>query len=515
MASCNKLGVWTEVHRSDLPSHANVLPIKWVYKMKLTMDGTLDKRKARVTPKGFKEREGIDYTDVFAPTGKYKSMRIGLSLSAKWNYELDQLDVPTAFLNAPVHEDIYVEMPDGYKKEGYVYKLNRALYGLKQAPREWYLMISAFISEQLGFSPTVSDPCLFHRRSRTGRLMLLFLFVDDFQVSYHSADKREWDTYKRKLVERFNTKDMGASEFILGMRIRRDRKQCTITLDQELYICKALEKYGLSECKPVHTPETDSGPSDMDAAVQQSDEKQIDIRGYQEIVGTLLYAAISTRPDIAHAVLQLTKHMQSPYVHHMTAAMRVLRYLSGTKERGLVFGRSQQHIGNGNGNGSVRVNDSEMMTVAAYADANWGGNVGSDRKSIMGWIVTLNGDVVSWASKKQRTVAQSTCEAELYAEAAAINEVLWQRGLLGEMGLTVDDASVVYGDNQSTITLSRNGVKSERTKHVDIKYHFVTERVNDGTIMLQWIPTTEQRADILTKPLGRVLFSKMRGEIMM
>ena len=505
IASCNKLSVWTEVRRTDLPSGANVLPIKWVYKKKLTMDGKLDKRKARVTPKGCHQIEGRDYKEVYAATGKYKSMRIGLSLAAKWDYELDQLDVPTAFLNAPIHENVYVEMPDGYKRDGYVYKLNKALYGLKQAPREWYLMISAFISEQLGFRPCVSDPCLFHRRSRTGRLMLLFLFVDDFQVSYHKADKQEWDKYKGKLVARYNTKDMGASEFILGMRIKRDRINRTITLDQELYVCKALEKYGLSECTPAHTPETESSPSDMDTS-DQSSELPTDIRPYQEIVGTLLYAAISTRPDIAHAVLQLTKHMQSPQERHMRAAKRVMRYLSGTRQMGLMFGRSQH-------NHNSSRND-ELMVVAAYADANWGGNVGSDRKSIMGWVVTLNGDVVSWASKKQRTVSQSTCEAELYAEGAAINEVLWQRGLLGELGLTVESGSVVYGDNQSTITLSKNGVKSERTKHVDIKYHFITETVNDGTIRLQWIPTAQQQADIFTKPLGRVLFERLRGGIM-
>lgn len=190
----------------------------------------------------------------------------------------------------------------------------------------------------------------------------------------------------------------------------------------------------------------------------------------------------------------------------MRAAKRVMRYLSGTRQMGLMFGRSQH-------NHNSSRND-ELMVVAAYADANWGGNVGSDRKSIMGWVVTLNGDVVSWASKKQRTVSQSTCEAELYAEGAAINEVLWQRGLLGELGLTVESGSVVYGDNQSTITLSKNGVKSERTKHVDIKYHFITETVNDGTIRLQWIPTAQQQADIFTKPLGRVLFERLRGGIM-
>jgi hypothetical protein len=151
--------------------------------------------------------------------------------------------------------------------------------------------------------------------------------------------------------------------------------------------------------------------------------------------------------------------------------------------------------------------------VCAFADADWA-NDKADRKSISGWVAKINGDPISWSSKKQRVVSMSTCEAELYAEAAAIQEVLWLRDLLKELGLTVQFGSLVYGDNQSAIAVSKNGVKGERTKHVDVKYHFITETVEQGKVKLKWIPTTEQQADIFTKALARPVFEHFRAELM-
>jgi hypothetical protein len=403
-----------------------------------------------------------------------------------------------------------MEMPEGYKEPGMVLKLNKALYGLKQAPRNWYKLISKFVKDELGFTPTISDPCFFFKISKTGRPIFFFMFVDDFQVSYHRSDKAEWESLKTQLVVRFNTKDMGESKWILGMRIQRDRKAGTLTLDQELYVTKALEKYGLSECRTVATPELlgQGVTDDSDGASGPANKER-----YMEMVGTLLYAAISTRPDIAHGVQQLTKHMQSPLQRHELAAERVLRYLAGTKDICLIFGRSKSNLSQSSGSEPSLRGITQSLAVNAFSDADWA-NDRIDRKSITGWVAKVNGDIISWASKKQRVVAQSTCEAELYAEAAAIQEVLWQRGLLNELNLPVQDGSIIYGDNQSTITISKNGIKSERTKHIDVKYHFVTEQINAGTIKVQWVPTTDQQADIFTKALARPQFERLRKELM-
>jgi hypothetical protein len=507
IASCINKGVWEEVKTKDLPAGANVLPCKWVYKVKVDETGAAIQHKSRITPKGFRQKEGKDYFEVFARTGMYKTMRFGLSLAAKWDHELEQLDVPTAFLNADLEEDVYMQLPEGYRegKDGMVLRLKKSLYGLKQSPRNWYIRVSTFILERLGFKATVSDPCLFWKRSKTGRLILIYLFVDDFQGSFHRDDREEWNESKAQLVKEFNTKDMGESKWMLGMRITRDRKARTITLDQEVYVSKALEKYGYSECTTRPTPEV------VGAAHQEPTDDQrkpVDRQRYMEITGTLMYAAISTRLDIAHAVFYLASHMLAPTQQHMTAADRVMRYLAGTRSLGLTFGTR-----NGGVLGDSRGQTRTQVDVCAYADADWANGKG-DRRSITGWVSKVNGDPISWASKKQRTVALSTCEAELYAESAAIQEVLWLRGLLKELGLQSHVGSEVFGDNQSAIAVTKNGIKGERTKHVDVKYHFVTETVERGDVRLKWIPTAEQQADIFTKALAQPIFEQLRSQLM-
>jgi hypothetical protein len=505
--SCIEKGVWEEVHLKDLPVGTNVLPVKWVYKVKIDETGAAGIYKARLTPKGFRQKEGIDYFEVFAPTGKYKTMRFGLSVTARWDHELEQLDVPTAFLNADLEEDVFMQLPEGYRdgKEGVVLRLKKSLYGLKQAPRNWSMRLKKFIIDILGYSSTVSDPCLFWKRSKTGRLMMLFVFVDDIQSSFHRDDRAEWNQSKLQLVAEFNTKEMGTSSWMLGMRITRDRKAKTITLDQEVYITKALEKYDYSQCTTRPTPEVVGA-----AHQEQSDEQRqpTDRQRYMEITGTLMYAAISTRPDIAHAVFYLASHMVAPTRLHMAAADRVMRYLAGTRGLGLIFGSR-----NGGVLGDSRGHTRTQVDVCAYADADWANSKG-DRRSITGWVSKVNGDPISWASKKQRTVALSTCEAELYAESAAIQEVLWLRGLLKELGLQSQVGSIVHGDNQSAIAVTKNGIKGERTKHVDVKYHFVTETVDRGDVQLKWIPTAEQQADIFTKALPQPSFEQLRAQLM-
>jgi hypothetical protein len=486
---CIAQETWQLVKRSDLPRGTNIIPVKWVFKIKTDENGAVTKYKARITPKGFKQRHGVDYFEVFANTGKYKTLRVALSLAARRNMELRQLDVPQAFTQAALDEDVYMEMPQGFETDGMVCHLKKSLYGLKQSPRNWYLLISGFIAGEMGFRATVSDPCLFWKKSRTGQQILLFLFVDDMQVAFDKEDEREWEEAHQQLKRRFNITNLGESTFMLGMRITRDRSARTLKLDQELYITKALEKFGLDRCKTAPTPgeRTGSGTQSPVEDREGTNCQPTDLKLYQEKVGTLLYAAISTRPDIAFAVNKLAQSMQAPTVAHAKACDRVFRYLAGTKSTGLLFGRNS---------------DANELSVSAYADADWGSDH-TDRKSITGWVTMVNGDPVSWASKKQKVVSQSSCEAELYAEAAAINEIKWLRGLLSEIGLSPVSVPVLYGDNQSTQELSKNGVKSERTKHIDIKYHFVTDEVSSGKVRLQWIPTTQQLADILTKALGR------------
>ena len=394
MASIDEMDVWDLVPRSSVPRGQIVIACKWVFKIKTDEHGAVTVYKARLTPKGFMQREGINVYETFAATGKYKSMRIGLSIAAACDYELDQMDVPVAFQQADLDEEVYMELPEGFRegREHLVCKLKKALYGLKQGPRNWWLLISKFLAV-MGFKATVSDPCLFFKRSQSGRLLLLFLFVDDMQVGYHLTDLVEWSALKAQLVQRFNTKDMGASTWILGMRITRNRKARTITLDQELYVTKALQRYGMQQCKMASTPEavgavTGCSEEELSAPAEQ--------HLFQEIVGTLMYAAVSCRLDIAHAVHSLASDMQAPTGRSMLAAKRVLRYLAATKDIGLVFGAL---AGGKSAVSDTRGHGSTLIEVCAYADADWA-NDKKDRKSITGWVAKLNGDPISWSSKK-------------------------------------------------------------------------------------------------------------------
>lgn len=523
-AGCEAQQTWELVDRSSLPRDANIIPVKWVFRIKTDENGAVAKYKARITPKGFKQRRGVDYFEVYASTGKYKSLRVALSLAARRDMELRQLDVPQAFTQAALKEKVYMEMPEGFEVAGKVCLLLKSLYGLKQSPRNWWLLVSAFIIVEMGWHATVSDPCLFWKISRTGQLMLLFLFVDDMQAAFDKADEVEWEEYHAMLKRRFNITDLGESKFMLGMRITRDRREKTIKLDQELYITKALEKFGLDRCKIAPTPGVQVGsraPSievDTPSCEREGDhhpsvsrtlagvsgplasDAPIDVKVYQEKVGTLLYAAISTRPDVAYAVNKLAQNMLAPTVAAGKACDHIFRYLAGTKSRGLLFGRGTS-------------TSSSETTVTAYADADWGSDH-TDRKSITGWVAMLNGDPVSWASKKQKVVSQSSCEAELYAEAAAINELKWLHGLLKELGVSVREAPTLLGDNQSTQELSKNGVKSERTKHIDIKYHFITDEVSKGNVNLRWVSTKDQLADVLTKALPQATHEQICSQLM-
>lgn len=495
------MGTWTKVKRSTLAHGTNVIKSKWVFKYKHNEFGVVTERKARLTPKGFMQKEGKDYFDVFAQTGQYKSLRVLLSVVASNDYELEQMDVPSAFCNASLEENVHVfmEMPEGFEEDGYVLMLNKALYGLKQGPRQWWLMISKFIVEKMGYTQCASDRCLFVKQSKTGKPMYMYLFVDDFQAAYRASDRAEFDVIRQMLVDEYRTKVLGPSRWMLGMRITRDRVRRTITLDQERHVIKALEKFRFHESKAEDTP----GEPNIEQLVSPTGvlDEPTDRVWYMEVVGSLIYIATSTRPDISHAVHMVCKHMQVPLYRHRLMVERILRYLNGTRSLGLLFGRNTSG------------DDQRGMSIEAYCDADWANDT-AERKSVTGWITKLNGDVISWASKKQNNVALSTCEAELYAEVEAFKEVMWLRDLMMELGIHTQPTSLVYCDNRATVTVSKNGVKNGRTKHVDLRNHFVVQTIESGNIETQWIATTEQQADALTKPLSRNIFIRLRDLIM-
>jgi len=509
---------FTIVSRASLPHGTRVIDSKYVFKIKIDENGNEERLKARIVPKGYMQTHGVDYHEIFAPTLKYTTLRILLSLTALEDRDLYMVDVSNAFLNAEVKEDVYIEIPEGFKPDDggdYVLKLIKALYGIHQGPREWYLLVSKFLVEELGFTQLVTDPCMFYIITKTGNKIVLSMFVDDYLAAVLKEDAAEWVEIKNKFMKRFKCTDKGEAKLILGMRITRDRENNKLYLDQEVYVTKKLEEFKMIDCKPVATPgakgvDLNEVEVDDDTIATTNDDdkdknKPVSIKQYMKLVGGLLYASLSTRPDITHAVHQLTMHTQSPRDIHWIAGKRVLRYLQGSKEVGLQFG--------GRTDANNKLFDASIMVIEAYADADYANDT-KDRKSITGWIVKLNGDVISWSSKKQSTVSLSTCESELYAEASCIQEVMWLQHLLNELGLHVKSQSIIHQDNQSTIEISKHGIIREKTKHIDVKYKFISEQIQSNKIKVEYISTENQQADILTKGLDKVKFLQHRKSLM-
>ena len=493
-----------------LPNGKKAMKCKWVFKKKINSQGKVVRFKARLCAKGYTQQEGVDYFETFAPVMKYKSMRIILAIVAKLDYEFKQLDVLTAFLNALMKEEVYMEQPEGYEEgtKDMVCRLIKTIYGTKQAPREWNKEVNEFIVNELQLNRCTSDSCVYVKKSRTGKVIIVAIFVDDFTAAYDSTDEGEWNQMKQKLMSKYKMKDLGDVEWILGMKVVRDRSRRIIKLDQEVYVEKILEKFNMERSKEVDTPSVPGIKySKQDAPTTEKEKEEMREKPYRELVGSLLYAAISTRPDIAHAVNTISRHMSNPGEKLWIAGKRILRYLRGTSKLGLVF--------NGKNEKAIPTDKNKLSSdIVVYVDSDWSGDT-DERKSTTGFYVFIYGCVVNWWSKKQTTVSLSSAEAEYMAICAATQEVKWVRIFMKEVLMNEElESTIMFSDSQSAIDISKNDVHHGRTKHIDIRHHFIRQEINNGEIKLEWIATHYQLADMLTKALGVKVFLNLRNQIM-
>lgn len=485
---------------TDLPEGRKKIGSKWVYKHKIGKDGTIESYKARLCAKGYSQKEGIDYNETFAPVLKYKSLRIILALAAINDLEIKQMDVETAFLNATIKEEVYMQQPEGYETGGAksACKLNKTLYGTKQAPNEWNAELDQFITST-GYTRCLSDTCIYVRVSRSGRTMILAIFVDDIISVYAKEDEEEWLQYKALFLNKYKMKDLGDAEWVLKMRIKRDRSKRLITIDQNVYIEKVIKQFNMENSTVVPTPATEQPLTENDSPTTDEARQQMKNIPYRSLVGALMYASVSTRPDIAYAVNSISRFMENPGQAHWQAGKRIIRYLNGTSKVGLKY----------DGGGKQ---DSMKLTV--YADADWAGDIDS-RKSTSGMVIKLNNCVISWLSKKQQTVALSTAEAEYMAISAAVQEVKWIKQLLNELKVNLGTEPItLYTDNKAAIAIGENDVQHNRTKHIDIRHHFIRDEVKNKFIKLLWIETKDQLADINTKALSTTIFRRLRDRML-
>ena len=289
----------------------------------------------------------------------------------------------------------------------------------------------------------------------------------------------------------------GDAEQVLGMRITRDRTMRTLKLDQQLYIERLLSDFNATTSKPASTPSaitSETGASEGDDNTTATDAER---QSYQALVGSLQYATIATRPDIAQAVNFLARGLVSPTHRHRAAAWRVLRYLRGTTSLGLTFAGTDG-----------------LRTLVGYSDANWAGLGEENARSISGWLVKVGSGPVAWSSTQQRMVGLSVCESEYVAATLATQQIIWSRGVLSDCGITLTKSTPLFCDCRSAIQLASNQKISQRTKHINVRYHFIRERIQDGTIAMNWLRSEDQPADALTKPLGPHIFLRLRPTLL-
>jgi hypothetical protein len=494
----------------------NVLKSRWVYTVKMNKHGEIERYKGRFVACGYSQEAGVDFDETFAPVGRYKTLRIALCLVAEMDYELKQMDVVSAFLNAKLKEELFIEQPDGYAdaKDDKVWKLKKAIYGIKQAPYEWNKEINSLLTT-IGFKRLKTDPCLYTKISKSGKVIVLFIFVDDIVIAYHRIDKQEWMNYHAIITSRYKIKDLGDAQWVLGMNITRDRIKRTITIDQRRYIKKKLEQFKLTNVNPSRIPGDKNLRMVQEAkeAVPEEDRNP----SYREIVGSVLYASIGTRPDIAHAVHEVSKFNNNPSSLHYKAATRILKYLSGTVDTHILTYKASGHTL------SKFVVDGQVifapvLHVSVFCDADWAGDH-TDRKSTSGYLVRINNNTVSWSAKKQNTISLSSAEAEYMAIASAAQEAIWTRQFLTELfHLTLDTHNLysctILTDNTSAAQIAKHDVSHDRTKHIDIRYHFIRDYLQDGWFDLRWVPTDDQLADIFTKVLPINRFESLVDSIL-
>jgi transposase InsO family protein len=493
LESLRKLGVYKLV---QLPKNKHALGTRFVYKLKLDDENKVSRRKSRFVVQGFRQVYGRDYEETHSPVANIKSIKMVLSVAARRDYELLQMDFDTAFLNAVLDEEVFVKQPQGFHVGGpdMVWKLNKALYGLKQASRQWYKTIHAFMMK-IGYEPLKTDPCVYKKISQTGKLMLVCLYVDDTMIAVHKDDVQEWERDKARIADAYPIKDLGECQWILNMKVTRDRAKRVITLSQRAYIERITTERGMAETRTVSTPVT---PGDFNMPIDPSkdlDEEQTTY--YQSLIGALLYVANITRPDVAYAIGRLCQVTIKPNKIHLEIAKRVLRYLYQTRHYTMTFG------------GPRAMNP----TLEGYSDSDWAGCL-ETRRSTSGCLVRFNGDVISWMSRRQKTVALSSAEAEYMALSEVTKEIIWYRTWIWEV-FGIWTTGLVYEDNQATKAIAE-GVSTirDRTKHIDIRYRFINEAVQDQKIKIQWIDTQHQQADILTKPLSGGTFERICNMIL-
>jgi histone deacetylase 1/2 len=469
------------------PPRVNVIDSKWVFKVKKHSDGTIERYKARLVARGFRQRYGLDYEDTFSPVVKPTTIRLLLSLAVTRGWSLRQLDVQNAFLHGLLEEEVYMRQPPGFSDPDHpdhLCRLTKALYGLKQAPRAWHARLATALRAH-GFTPSAADSSLFLLQ-KTAVTMYLLVYVDD--IILVSSSQFAANALIRSLGADFAVKDLGQLHYFLGVEVAS--RGAGLVMTQKKYSLDLLQRAGMLKCKTTTTP---MSSTDKITAVDGELLSSEDATVYRSIVGGLQYLTI-TRPDISYAVNRVCQYLQAPRDTHWSAVKRILRYVRLTVSYGL----------------SIRPNPYGVLS--AYSDADWAGSP-DDRRSTGGYAVFFGSTLIAWSARKQATVSRSSTEAEYKAVADATAEIIWVQPLLQELGISQPQPPILWCDNIGATYLSANPVFHARTKHIEVDYHFVRERVSQKRLRIRFISSKDQLADIFTKSLPLPQFEACRHNL--
>ena len=468
LTSMEKNNVWKIV---NVPKDVKLLKTKWIFKIKEDENGIPIRYKARLVAKGFFQKHGVDYFETYAPVAKLTTVRLILAYGIRNNFVFHHLDVKTAFLHGNLSEDIYMAIPDGIDKaEGNACKLLKSLYGLKQAPRCWNEKFNAFLLK-LGFIRSNHDYSLY-TKFYNNNVLIIVLYVDDLLIA--GKNEAAINDLKRNLENEFEMVDCGKLKHFLGINIETQNVELSLT--QESNIEKVLVKFRMEDCNTVRTP------MQKGLQLQRNTENSQTNNPYRELLGSLMYIMLCCRPDLCYSIGFLGRYQQNPTDEHWQALKRLLRYLKGTKDMKLKY--------------KCQINSERLI---GYADADWASDI-TDRKSVSGFVFFAYGCPISWSSKKQVTVATSSSEAEYVAMSAATTEAIWLRGLLTDLGEHLDSPIKIFEDNRGCIGMATN-LECKRSKHIDIKHHFIRDAIAKRRIELVHISSKKQLADIFTKSL--------------
>jgi hypothetical protein len=469
-----------------------------VFAIKRNDRGEIVRYKSRLVVQGYTMEPGIDFDSTFSPVAWLNSIRMITALACMHKLEMIHTDVPNAYLNGKATKLVLVKLPEMWNDtigpslgpDGTPVMMMRSVYGTPDAGKNWNTCIHKFFILE-GFIQCKKEPCIYTKgKLPTGTI--IGMWVDDNYII--SGDIEERNRLIRDMEKQFNVKNLGIISFSLGLHFHWTNQG--LMMSQTAYIEKIATKFKMEGCKPLYVPmqKEDKPTADMSPKDEDTKKKMAKIP-YRNAIGSLLYLAICTRPDICYVVSALARFSHNPGERHWKLVQNIIRYVVHTKNQGLFFKLGSQVI--------------ENMTTTAYCDASF--NDTANGKSTLGYIMMLSDCYpISWRSKLTTVTSQSTMETELMAIHALAKETVWTRMVLEEISSLVLTPTTIYCDNSPAIQATKEPRVTERNKHIRYKFFYVADLVRDKEVSVVKIRSEDQVADILTKPIANPQFSKLR-----